>query len=250
MLSGGSGAISCRICRSRIVSPRGTLFFLYFEREGQPVNVASVAVFEGAIPLELCTEHIESKLPLIPRYRQRVTFPPFHMDLPMWEYDPKFNIATMFANLRSNAGPIEFKTVVSKILSTALNRDRPLWELILMRGLKENRTGAILRMHHCLADGISGVGVLNVLFDSSPFFTPPPKGRQPCPPLPAGLGTASRDGLITSSISAIQRVLTASSELLEVAKQWLLPSRILPQRKRRQTRQELKRKAACRCWKR
>jgi WS/DGAT/MGAT family acyltransferase len=197
----------------------GDALFLYFEREGQPVNVASVSVFEGTIPLELCTEYIESKLPLIPRYRQRVVFPPFNLDLPGWEYDPKFDIRNHVREITLKRGTeSEFKAVAAQILSSALNRERPLWELTLIRGLKGNRTGAILRMHHCLADGISGVGVLNVLMDTSPFFPPLPKDKPPCPPPPAGSGVSSRDGLILSSLSAIQRILSASAEVLDVAK--------------------------------
>ncbi len=60
----------------------GDALFLYIERPGQPLSIASVSVFEGAISLKACRDFVESKLPEIPRYRQRVAFPPFNIGLP------------------------------------------------------------------------------------------------------------------------------------------------------------------------
>ena len=50
----------------------GDALFLHIERPGQPLNIAGVSIFEGEIKLADCRAYIESKLPLIPRYRQRV----------------------------------------------------------------------------------------------------------------------------------------------------------------------------------
>ncbi len=55
----------------------------------------------------------------------------------------------------------ELKTLAGKILSTVMDRQHPLWDLTLVHGLKGNRSGLIFRLHHCLADGIAGVGIMN-----------------------------------------------------------------------------------------
>ena len=70
----------------------GDTFFLYLEREGQPLNIASTCEFEGKISFEGCARFVESKLDLIPRYKQRAVFPPFNIGLPTWEPDPHFDI--------------------------------------------------------------------------------------------------------------------------------------------------------------
>ena len=44
-------------------------------------------MFEGEIKLANLRAFINSKLPLIPRYRQHVVFPPFDLGLPRWEFD-------------------------------------------------------------------------------------------------------------------------------------------------------------------
>jgi diacylglycerol O-acyltransferase len=195
----------------------GDALFLYFEREGQPVNVAAVSVFEGVIPLDLCAEYIESKLPLIPRYRQRVVAPAYNIDLPSWEYDRKFDIRHHVREVALRRGTeAEFKTVAAKLLSTTMDREHPLWDFSLVRGLKSDRTGVVLRMHHCLVDGISGVGLLNVLMDANPAAPPLPKRKRiQAPPAPDP-GILPGFGLITASVSAAQRLLTASLELLDM----------------------------------
>jgi diacylglycerol O-acyltransferase len=199
----------------------GDALFLYFEREGQPVNVASVNVFDGVISLDRCMEFIESKLPFIPRYLQRVATPLYNIDLPCWEYDPEFDLRNHVREVVLKRGTeIEFKNVAGQILSTTLNRKRPLWDFTLVHGLKGNRTGAVIRMHHCLADGIAGVGLLNALLDPSP--TPPrmPKDKEHfhAPPPRPGEKSLLND-LISSSMTAVQRILAAESEFLTLAKQ-------------------------------
>ena len=138
----------------------GDALFLYLEREGMPLNVASVNVFEGEISLKACSAFVESKLPLIPRYRQRVVSPAFNIGFPMWEYDPEFDIRNHVHQVTLKHGTeLEFKTVAGRILSRMMDRQRPLWDLTLVRGLKTGNTGIITRMHHCLADGLAGVGL-------------------------------------------------------------------------------------------
>ena len=78
----------------------GDALFLYLERPGMPLNIASVAVFDGAISLADCIEFVGSKLPLIPRYYQRVVIPPLNLGLPAWEYDPEFDIHNHIREVR------------------------------------------------------------------------------------------------------------------------------------------------------
>ncbi|MBV9087174.1 MAG: hypothetical protein JOY79_06795, partial [Acidobacteriaceae bacterium] len=57
----------------------GDALFLYLERKGMPLNIASVHFFEGDIPLADCIAYVKSKLPLLPRYTQRLTTPPLNI---------------------------------------------------------------------------------------------------------------------------------------------------------------------------
>jgi diacylglycerol O-acyltransferase / wax synthase len=201
----------------------GDALFLYLEREGMPLNVASVNVFEGKISFEACTAFIESKLPLIPRYRQRVMPPPFNIGLPTWEFDAHFDIRNHVRQVTLKQGTdAELKAVAGKILSGMLDRQRPLWDFTLVHGLKDNHTAVITRMHHCLADGLAGVALLNVLMDPSSEVHPLPKTKARFRVRARKVSPASLlDELILSSSSVAEQVLTAQTELLNVLQQVL-----------------------------
>src|SRR5271169_3584967 len=193
----------------------GDALFLYVEREGQPLNIAGVSVFEGEIDLAAFTKFIESKLPLIPRYRQRVVFPPLDLGLPSWEFDRNFDIRNHVRKITLKHGTEEeLKTLAAEIVSTRLDRQRPLWDFTLVR-LQGGRTGIVTRIHHCLADGIAGVGVMNVIMDDSPTPRPIPKKKpqvEPSP-LPRGAGVAFLDGLAKSYLSLVNGAITLHSGL-------------------------------------
>src|ERR1019366_4359344 len=156
----------------------GDTVFLHLEREGMPLNVACVCVFDGEIPFQACIQFIESKLPLIPRYLKRVVPPPLNIGLPSWEYDPTFDIRRHIREVTLKHGSdAELKTLAGKILSKVMDRQHPLWDLTFVHGLKENRSGLIFRLHHCLADGIAGVGIMHVLMDTSPVAPRLPKRK-------------------------------------------------------------------------
>ena len=197
----------------------GDSVFLHLERDGMPLNVACVCILEGEIPFKACVEFVESKLPLIPRYLKRVVPPLFNIGLPSWEYDPTFDIRNHVreATLKHGSdGPL--KTLAGKILSTVMDRQHPLWDLTLVHGLKDNRSGLVFRLHHCLADGIGGVGIMNVMMDASPVAAPLPrrKLRLRVPP-PRNVLTSLTNGVVDSYSDFAKRILDALANITSVA---------------------------------
>ena len=196
----------------------GDTVFLHLEREGMPLNVASVCIFEGEIDFKDCVEFIEAKLPLLPRYLKRVVPAPFGLGLPSWEYDPGFDVRRHVREVMLKHGTeTELKAVAGKLFSTVMDRQHPLWDLTLVRGLKGARTGLIIRLHHCLADGIAGVGIMSVLLDADPnaprlsgkkikLHVPPP--RDPLTTLTAGF--------VDSYSDFVKRILSALTDLLSM----------------------------------
>jgi diacylglycerol O-acyltransferase len=196
----------------------GDALFLYLEREGAPLSVAAISAFEGVIPLERCVAHLESKLPLIPRYLQRVVWPPFDIGLPRWEFDPDFELRNHVREMTLKHGTeSEFKAAAGQILSSSLHRDRPLWDFTLIHGLKGKRTGMVIRIHHCLADGISGVGIMNTILDMSPVPPPLPKQKEQfqAPPLHTPSLTES---VVSAFLTSVERALVIQTDLLEMAR--------------------------------
>jgi diacylglycerol O-acyltransferase / wax synthase len=199
----------------------GDALFLYLERPGQPLSIGSVSIFEGAIPLKTCRDFVESKLPLIPRYRQHVVFPPLNLGLPSWQFDPNFDIRNHVRQITLKQGTEnDLKKIASEILSTSLDRQRPLWDITLVRGLEGGRTGLVARIHHCLADGIAGVELMTVLMNPSREMPVIPK-HKPVFQAPAhrDAGAELIDGLVKSYFSAVKGALTLQSEALQIAQE-------------------------------
>ena len=196
----------------------GDAIFLYLEREGAPLHIASVNMFEGRIPLASCRRFIESKLPLIPRYRQRVVTAPFNIGLPTWEYDPDFDIRNHVREIKLRHGTeAELQAAAGQLLTVRMDRRHPLWDFTLFR-LQDNRTGILARVHHCLADGIAGVGVMNVIMDPTPVRHRLPRKPRPLPaPPPKDDLTLLLDGWVSTYADLVQRLLSAQEQTVTLA---------------------------------
>lgn len=70
--------------------------FLYLERKEIPLHIACVSEFDGPIPFDQFLAKVDSKLHLIPLYRQVAVTPPYHVGYPTWEWDPRSISVTMF----------------------------------------------------------------------------------------------------------------------------------------------------------
>jgi diacylglycerol O-acyltransferase / wax synthase len=201
----------------------GDTVFLNLEREGMPLNVASLSILEGDIPFDEYLHFVESRLPRIPRFLKRVVVPRVNIGLPRWDYDPHFDIRNHVREVRLKHGSnAELKATTGKILGKMLDRSRPLWELTLVRGLKGNCTGLIARMHHCLADGIAGVGIMSALMDATPEL---PRLRKRSVrlrvPAPATAVASLVDGLASSCSNFTEHLLSAWSDLLNISERTL-----------------------------
>ena len=66
--------------------------FIYGESRNGPLHIGSLSLFEDQIEYRELIKHFESKLHLIPRYRQRLIPVPFNLDHATLEDDPEFKI--------------------------------------------------------------------------------------------------------------------------------------------------------------
>jgi diacylglycerol O-acyltransferase / wax synthase len=198
----------------------GDTVFLHLEREGMPLNVASVCVFEGKVPFKDCVRFVESKLRHIPRYLKRVVPEPLGLGLPSWDYDPEFDLRRHLREVTLKHGTeTELKAFAAKLFSQVMDRRHPLWDITIVQGLKGNRSGLIIRMHHCLTDGIAGVGIMNMLLDASPEAPRLPKKtrRFRVPSSSRDALTTLAGGLVDSYSDFVQRIVSAWADLLSIA---------------------------------
>lgn len=160
-------------------------FFLYSEREESPMHVGGVCIFEGKMSYRKVVASLESRLDLIPRYHQRVMFPPFKIGHPTWEWDPDFDIRNHVfrTKLPAPGTDRELRELTGKIWTELLDRDKPLWDMHVVEGLSGDRSAFIVRVHHAMVDGVAGIGLLFVLMDLMPDAGPIPR-KKPFRPAP------------------------------------------------------------------
>lgn len=148
--------------------------FYFAESENTPMHVGSVAVFDGPAPTYGdVVRLLLSKLPLVPRYRQRVREVPLQMGRPMWVDDPHFQI---LYHVRHTAVPRpgsdeQLRNLAGRVLGQRLDMSKPLWELYLIEGLEDDRWAIISKVHHCMVDGVAGSDLMQLMFDLSPDAT-------------------------------------------------------------------------------
>ena len=139
--------------------------FLHLEEaNGVTMHVASCMLFEGEIPpYDEFLAAIESRLHVVPRYRQRLANVPLGQGRPVWVDDPHFNARY---HVRHTALPRPGS-------EQQLDREKPLWEIWLVDKVEGDRFALLAKTHHALVDGVSGVDITTVLFDAAPDATPP-----------------------------------------------------------------------------
>jgi WS/DGAT/MGAT family acyltransferase len=145
--------------------------FLHQEKQASHMHVGALVIFEGPPPArDDFAAHIESRLALVPRYRQKLAFPRFEMGRPFWVDDPSFNLDYHVGHtaLPKPGSDEQLRQLAGRIFSQRLDRSKPLWEVWLIQGLEDGRFALISKTHHALVDGVSGVDIATVLFDLQP----------------------------------------------------------------------------------
>jgi diacylglycerol O-acyltransferase / wax synthase len=172
--------------------------FLHLEDDVAHMHIAGLTLFDGPPPrIDDLVGLVGAKLHLIPRYRQRVRFVPLELGRPVWEDDTHFNLAyhVCHAALPPPGDDAALCRLMARLMSQALDRSRPLWEMWLVDGLADGRWALITKVHHCMVDGIAGVELLTLLLGverDAPLPEPEPWTASPRPSGPTLVIDAAR----------------------------------------------------------
>lgn len=151
--------------------------FLALESGSAHMHVAGITIFEagplrneaGGVDIAQVRRLVESKLPLIPRYRQRLAWVPVERH-PVWVDDEHFNIEyhVRHYSLPQPGTFDQLKSLIGLMMSQQLDRAKPLWEFNVVEGLEGDRLAVISKIHHSMIDGIAGVDLMAVLLNLMP----------------------------------------------------------------------------------
>lgn len=147
--------------------------FLDAEDEDPSCSLAigALAVFEGPAPdFEEFVRAIEGRLPLLPRYRQKLRTVPLDLVPPVWAADPEFDVRWHIRNtaLPAPGGREELGRLMARVMGARMDRGRPLWEYWFVEGLADGRWAFISKLHHSMVDGVSGSDIFRLVLDPTP----------------------------------------------------------------------------------
>ncbi len=140
--------------------------WLRMESVENPMMISAVLSFDQAIPINRLKRVLSERFLCFRRFRQRVVQ---RGERSYWEDDPLFDIDNHIHPIAlPGKGTLQdLQNLVSDINSTPLDFNRPLWQLHYIDHYNGG-CALLVRIHHCIADGISLVRVLLSLTDSTP----------------------------------------------------------------------------------
>ncbi len=197
--------------------------FITLEVASAPLHIGAILELDapGALDprerFELIKSNIAARIHEIPVLTQRILRTPFDLAWPVYADDPDFDINAHVIRraVPSPGGEAELDALVGRVMSRDLVPDRPLWELNIIEGLADGRIAMIMKIHHALADGVSGAATFARLLDITPEVRrPDPKPDSgPIAPLPTPIEMLSRTaGEWMRRPGALVDVVTASVE--------------------------------------
>ncbi len=152
--------------------------FLIAETPTTHMHIAGTATYEagplrkadGGIDIDRIRAYVESRLHLIPRYRQVLAYTPLEQ-YPVWVDDEHFNIDyhVRHTSLPRPGDARQLKRLAGRVMAQQLDRSKPLWEMWVVEGLEGGEHFALItKVHHCMVDGMSSVDLLAVLLTPAP----------------------------------------------------------------------------------
>lgn len=140
--------------------------WLRMDTPQNPMMICGVWTLEKPISMKRLRKTLEQRFLCFDRFRQRVVD---NGDRAYWQFDPLFDLDNHLHQiaLPGKADKAELQKLVSDMNSTSLNFRQPLWQ---MHYIDNYQGGAalLIRIHHCIADGISLVRVMLSLTDKTP----------------------------------------------------------------------------------
>jgi len=143
--------------------------FLEIEKPDVHMHVGAVAIFDaspltnddGSLAMEQIRGAIEAALAESPRFRQKLSLVPL-LGHPVWVDDDRFNLNyhVRHTSLPQPGSVCLLKRLAGRIMSQKLDRGKPLWEMWVVEGVEAGQFATVLKAHHCMVDGISGLDLL------------------------------------------------------------------------------------------
>jgi diacylglycerol O-acyltransferase / wax synthase len=197
--------------------------FILLEVPGSSMNIGAVieldfgGVTDPSERFALIRKNVAERLHEIPVLTKRLVRAPFDLTWPALVPDAHIDLDRHITRvaLPSPGTDEQFDAVVSEFLSRPLVRTRPLWHLLIIEGLEDGRAAAVLKVHHALADGVSGAETFASLFDISPEV------RAPAPKSDDGEAPGAATNPMSLVLEALRRLRAEPGVAFGVVTSWV-----------------------------
>jgi len=165
--------------------------WLRMDRPSNLMVICGVLILHERIALRRLQATIAERFLRFKRFQQRAVQTTAGA---YWETDPTFDLAAhvLRAKVPARVGKIELEALVSQLVSTPLDHERPLWQFHLIEHY-EGGSAVVMRIHHCYADGIALIQVMLSMTNADRAgklagpVPPPPKTREVDPDDPLAM---------------------------------------------------------------
>jgi WS/DGAT/MGAT family acyltransferase len=185
--------------------------YYYLDERGTTTQVGSLLILErrpGGLDYARLLTTVESRLQLVPRYRQKIREVTLGLARPVWVDDREFDITyhVRRSALPSPGADDQLHDLVARLMSRPLEGSRPLWEMYLVEGLADDRMAILTKTHRALVDGREALEINQIIVDET----------RESPPMPEDLWLPDREpGSGELVVGAITDVLTRPWEMVD-----------------------------------
>ncbi len=147
--------------------------FLHMESSTTFGHVSGLGMYRRPSPLfdpyETVYERFRAIVGHAEPLRRRLVEVPFGLDHPYWIVDDEFDLDfhVRHLGLAPPGSDQQLSAQVARIVGRPLDRSRPLWEVYVIEGLRDDRWALLTKLHHATIDGAAGVILLTMLTDAT-----------------------------------------------------------------------------------
>jgi WS/DGAT/MGAT family acyltransferase len=186
--------------------------FLHLETPETPMHVGALHLLappaDARSFVAAVRRHVAGRLHLSPVFTRRLAWLPLALANPVWVRADAVDLSRHVRLLRLPAPGsfAQLEATVARLHARPLERDRPLWRMVVIEGLASGELALYTKIHHATLDGAASVAFAHALLDTTPVprsvpaGEPSPKGEQP------GFGRLLGSAVRTSAVQALRAI--------------------------------------------
>ncbi|WP_368681123.1 wax ester/triacylglycerol synthase domain-containing protein [Rhodococcus opacus] len=144
--------------------------FMSWRMEEDPIlrsTIVAVALLDRSPDQSRFVDMMRRAVDLVPLFRRAAIEAPMGLAPPRWADDPDFDLSWHLRRYtlpepRTWDGVLDFARTAEM---TAFDKRRPLWEFTVLDGLHDGKSALVMKVHHSLTDGVSGMQIAREIVD-------------------------------------------------------------------------------------